>query len=127
MVSHAVAQPPVPGVVNREYAIKAAYLYNFGRYVTWPVEKFLDDRSPVVIGVLGPDPFGAALDRIVQRGGNAAGEVLRQLSLPLQAAARERERALHGLAEPRAVEEIDLPLAHLPVDAEGEERGKQRQ
>ena len=55
------AQPPAVGGVNREYAIKAAYLYNFGRYVTWPDKMFPNDQSPVVIGVLGPDPFGLAL------------------------------------------------------------------
>jgi hypothetical protein len=50
--------------VNREYAIKAAYLYNFGRYVEWPPESFGGNDSPFVIGVLGKDPFGAILDEI---------------------------------------------------------------
>jgi hypothetical protein len=48
--------------VNREYKIKAAYLYNFGRYVEWPAEAFADARSPFVIGVLEPDPVGVYLD-----------------------------------------------------------------
>jgi len=49
---------------NREYAIKAAYLYNFGRYVEWPPEGFESSGAPFVIGVLGKDPFGAVLDEI---------------------------------------------------------------
>jgi len=51
-------------VSSREYTIKAAYLYNFGRYVTWPKEYFPTAQSPFVIGVLGKDPFGDALDSI---------------------------------------------------------------
>lgn len=50
--------------LNREYAIKAAYLYQFGRYVQWPAESFADNQSPLVIGLLGPDPFGGILNEI---------------------------------------------------------------
>jgi len=50
--------------VNQEYAIKAAYLYNFGRYVQWPAQAFADRDAPLVIGGLGNDPFGGLLDEI---------------------------------------------------------------
>jgi hypothetical protein len=46
-----------------EHEIKAAYLYNFGKYVRWP--RRVRERE-FVIAVLGADPFGAALDRVVQ-------------------------------------------------------------
>jgi hypothetical protein len=49
---------------SHEYEIKAAFLYNFGRYVEWPAASFHDANSPFVIGVLGKDPFGAVLDEI---------------------------------------------------------------
>lgn len=52
--------------VNREYAIKAAYLYQFGRYVQWPPESFDSPQAPLIIGILGPDPFGGILDEIVR-------------------------------------------------------------
>jgi len=51
-------------VVSREYTIKAAYLYNFGRYVQWPKGAFRSERDPLEIGVLGTDPFGTRLDSI---------------------------------------------------------------
>ena len=41
---------------SREYEIKAAYLYNFIKYVDWPTSK-----DTITIGVLGNNPFGAAL------------------------------------------------------------------
>jgi hypothetical protein len=52
--------------VNREYAIKAAYLYQFSRYVQWPAESFADNGAPLVIGVLGSDPFGDVLAEIAR-------------------------------------------------------------
>jgi len=52
--------------INREYAIKAAYLYQFGRYVQWPAESFANAQAPLVIGVLGPDPFGGILEEIAR-------------------------------------------------------------
>jgi len=50
--------------INREYAIKAAYLYQFGRYVQWPQQAFDSADSPLVIGVLGDAPFGGVLEEI---------------------------------------------------------------
>ena len=49
-----------------EYLIKAAYLYNFAMFVEWPAEAFRAADSPIVIGIVGSDPFGWAIDRIVQ-------------------------------------------------------------
>jgi hypothetical protein len=49
-----------------EYLIKAAYLYNFAMFVEWPADAFSRPDSAVVIGVVGADPFGWALDRTVQ-------------------------------------------------------------
>jgi hypothetical protein len=54
-------------VQQREYNVKAVSLYAFGRYVTWPEAAFESDESPVVIGVLGGNPFGDALERIAAK------------------------------------------------------------
>jgi hypothetical protein len=45
-----------------EYKVKAAFLYNFAQYVEWPSERFKDKQAPIVLGVLGKDPFGKQLD-----------------------------------------------------------------
>jgi hypothetical protein len=52
------AQPAAP----LEYGIKAVFLFNFARFVAWPPVAFADSQAPLVIGVLGDDPFGGALD-----------------------------------------------------------------
>jgi hypothetical protein len=49
-----------------EYQVKAAFLFNFSQFVDWPAAAFADGRSPLVIGVLGEDPFGATLDEIIR-------------------------------------------------------------
>jgi hypothetical protein len=50
---------PVP----TEYEVKAAFLYNFARFVEWPAEARGAADQPFVVGILGDDPFGATLDR----------------------------------------------------------------
>ena len=49
-----------------EYLIKAAYLYNFALFVEWPADAFKAANAPLVIGVVGADPFDVALDRTIQ-------------------------------------------------------------
>lgn len=46
-----------------EYAVKAVYLYKIGLFVRWPAEAFADSAQPLVVGVVGHDPFGQTLDR----------------------------------------------------------------
>ncbi|MGA8502819.1 MAG: YfiR family protein [Candidatus Sulfotelmatobacter sp.] len=45
-----------------EYQVKAAYLYNFGRFVEWPAKGTTTKADSFTICVLGEDPFGQALD-----------------------------------------------------------------
>jgi hypothetical protein len=52
------AQPREP----TEYEVKAAFLYNFAKYVQWPPP----DRPTFVIGVFGRDPFGRVLDDVMR-------------------------------------------------------------
>jgi hypothetical protein len=48
-----------------EYQVKAAFLFNFARFVEWPPNASADATAPVDFCVLGDDPFGDALDRAV--------------------------------------------------------------
>ncbi len=48
-----------------EYQIKAAFLFNFARFVEWPERAFPGPRTPLSICILGEDPFGGELDRMV--------------------------------------------------------------
>jgi len=46
-----------------EYSVKANYLVRFAAFVEWPRRSFATGQAPVVICVVGRDPFGGALDR----------------------------------------------------------------
>jgi hypothetical protein len=56
---------PVFGQIS-EYSVKAAYLFNFAKFVEWPAQAFPNGLAPLTIGVLGDDPFGDDLDHVVQ-------------------------------------------------------------
>lgn len=44
-----------------EYEVKAAFLYQFIKFVEWPPEAFFDYPATIVIGVLGDSPIAEAL------------------------------------------------------------------
>lgn len=46
------------------YQVKAAFLYNFVKFVQWPPST--DTSGYLVIAVIGDDPFGDLIDRIVR-------------------------------------------------------------
>lgn len=53
------------GSPPNEYALKSVFLYNFCRFIDWPDVAFGSPNDPIVIGVLGEDPFGPLLDEAV--------------------------------------------------------------
>lgn len=48
-----------------EYSVKAAFLFNLGKFVQWPDTAFSSPGQPLTIGVLGRDPFGPDLERLL--------------------------------------------------------------
>lgn len=70
--SAAAQDSPSPSALAREqeapreapeYALKAAFLLNFAKYVEWPPHAFDKPDTPFLVGVLGSDPFGDELER----------------------------------------------------------------
>src|SRR5437762_13934361 len=60
LASSLMAQTP-----NVEYRIKAAYIFNFAKFVSWPSAAFASANAPIVIGIVGNDPFGSELDQTI--------------------------------------------------------------
>lgn len=58
--SMATAQPSSA----EEYAVKAAYMYNFAKFTEWPEKAFAGREDPIVLGLFGEDRFGLALDAV---------------------------------------------------------------
>ena len=47
-----------------KYETKAGYLLNFAEFIEWPAGAFSNAKSPIILGVVGKDPFGPELDKL---------------------------------------------------------------
>ena len=65
-----IAVPPSQAqqAIASEVRVKAAYLYNFGKFVEWPENNVPEQDQSFEICVLGADPFGPILDAALARG-----------------------------------------------------------
>ena len=97
-----------------EYQVKAAYLYNFARFVEWPEELFSDENDPLVIGLLGDDPFGEILETTI-RGKTINGRRLKVRRLDHKADAVACHLLFVGRSEENHVEEILAELKNVGI------------
>ena len=69
-----------------EFEVKAAYLFNFGKFVKWP-GSVTSGNETFSICVMGGDPFGPVLDSTVE-GEKLDGKkvVIRRIASPVEAA-----------------------------------------
>ena len=49
-----------------EYEVKAAYIFNFTKFINWPKTTFSLSNPPFVVGIYGDDPFGLILAKIFE-------------------------------------------------------------
>jgi hypothetical protein len=67
-VASSVSRPGMAGEApSLEYKVKAAFLYNFLKFVEWPDDQSADVSIPITIGILGEDRFGTAFNEITSR------------------------------------------------------------
>ena len=102
-----------------EREVKAVFLLNFVQFVDWPSSAFSTPESPVVIGVLGEDPFGRLLDEVV------AGEIVKGRTLSITRYRRvEDVKSCHVLfispSESAQYEHIMAALRSQPTLTVGE-------
>jgi len=62
----AVCPSQTPPSVPIEYHLKAAFLYNFAKFVDWPPGALGDPGEPMILGILGKDPFGPTLEQTIR-------------------------------------------------------------
>lgn len=76
------SQQPKPG----EYQVKAAYLYNFGKFVNWSATSVAIKDDSFAICVLGQDPFGPVLDAaLAKQSIDGKSMVARRITKPQEA------------------------------------------
>lgn len=117
-----LATVPLRGEAFKEYDLKAAFLYHLTQFVEWPAGAFAAADSPLVIGVLGQDPFGGVLDEMVRN------EVVKNRRLTVQRFRRQDEiPPCHVLfiasSEEARLEEIFARIRGRPILTVGDTEG----
>lgn len=50
----------------REHDVKAVFLFRFLQLIEWPASAFASSTSPILVGILEPDPFGEVLEHTLE-------------------------------------------------------------
>jgi hypothetical protein len=98
--------------VASEYDVKAAFLYNFTKFVEWPSAAF-DERSDFQLCVLGEDPFGRSL-KVVENE-KVAGRGITLLRTPKLEEAEGCHILFISRSERSRISQILLDLGTAPV------------
>ena len=78
----------------KEYEVKAAFMYNFLKFVDWPEEKTAKTGNQITIGIIGQDSFGAAADILKDKKVKERNVVLKRIdSLQQLKDAAEKDKA----------------------------------
>lgn len=96
LLAAALSQDPlVPDLAaasaSFEYDVKAAFLLNFTKFVEWPPRAFPAPDAALTICILGDDPFGRALDQMVE------GESVNGHKIAVERIAADRQKSCQVL------------------------------
>ncbi|MCX6903989.1 MAG: YfiR family protein [Verrucomicrobia bacterium] len=110
----------------QEHPVKAAFIYNFFKFVEWPASRFQETNAPLLIGVVGRGPITAALEAAVQdRKINGRNLLVQAVATP------EEARAAHLLfvaaTEDKQLDKLLKALATSSVLTVGESEAFARQ
>jgi hypothetical protein len=110
---------------SSEYLIKAGFIYNFAKFVEWPSAAFAQPDSPIIIGILGTDPFGTLIDRIVENKKiGARGFVVKRLKWGTDLKDLKECKILFvGASEKAHIDELVQIVKSLPILTVGETPG----
>jgi hypothetical protein len=110
---------------SSEYLIKAGFIFNFAKFVEWPTAAFAQPDSPIVIGILGTDPFGTIIDQIVQdKKIGARGFVVKRLKWGVDFKELKECKILFvGASEKAHLDELVQIVKGLPILTVGEAPG----
>lgn len=120
----ALAQAQTPPA--SEYQVKAAFLYNFAKFIEWPGEAFASADVPIRICVLGEDPFGRDLEQIVS-GKQVGGRPVQAVALRRLAEARTCHILFVSSAEASQLRHVLEATAALSVVVVSERPGAAEQ
>ena len=102
-----------------EYEVKAAFLYNFTKFVEWPSASGAPVFAVFNLCILGDDPFGSAIDQLV-RGKTVYGRPLQVRRLKETAEARQCQIVFVRKGEETKAEKLVNTVHGLPILTVGE-------
>lgn len=105
--------------VSKEYQLKAAFLYNFAKFVEWPARTFATPETPLVIGVFRSNPFGGELEKAV-KGRKINGHPIVVTLVPSAAAAKQTQILFVEASQDGKLAELKGALQGAPVLTVGE-------
>jgi len=105
-----------------EYEVKAAFLLNFARLIEWPGSAFRSPDAPLCIALWGSDPFGGALDQLVQEE-QVAGWPIRTRRVSSAAEAQSCQILFVPASQTASFRDARAELAGSPVVVVGEQDG----
>jgi YfiR/HmsC-like len=85
LISFASSNPPSLDAKASEYEVRAAYLYNFAKFIEWPPGIPGPDSEPFRICILGDDSFESVLNSMI------AGETVKGRKVEAKSIARSQE------------------------------------
>jgi YfiR/HmsC-like len=94
------ASPPAACAQEADDTVKATFFYRFAAFVTWPDHVFSGPDSPVVLCILGSDPFAVAVEEVVA--GQQVGERVFEVRASADSAAARRCHAVYVAGSPAA-------------------------
>jgi len=88
------AYPESKTTQYKEYEVKAAFMYNFLKFIDWPEDKMASNSNQIIIGIIGQDPFGSAADILKDKKVEERNVVLKRIdSLQQLKDAAEKDKA----------------------------------
>jgi hypothetical protein len=106
-----------------EYDLKAAFLYNFTKFVDWPSSAFPDAGSPLRICVLGEDPFGRSLQAVADENEEVGGHKLTVISTKSLSRPGGCQVLFISRSEQERLPQILAAVKGAPVLTVGDSRG----
>jgi len=105
-----------------EYQAKALYLYNFAKFVDWPVEAFSGSAAPFQLCVFRENPFGSDLVQIVE-GKGIAGHPVMVVTVQNEDQARGCQIVFISRSQSKQLNQILGVLGHVSALTVGESKG----
>jgi uncharacterized protein DUF4154 len=75
-----IAAQPVDAQQANEYLVKAAFIYNFAKFTTWPDSAFADPHAPVTLCIVGKHDFGDAFETVQGKSVGGRSVIVRYLT-----------------------------------------------